>query len=88
MGASISSNIGSNKPVYSYNIYKKFGDAYVSWWPMSGFGQYCTDEKTALEQLEIEAKQGPCRLMKHQAVVQARTVIGLVDGTGEVIKEC
>lgn len=72
---------------YSYHIEKNFGGYYLAVWPYSGFGQYCTKESDALKQYEIEAKDGPCRVVRYKAVIINGKVIGCTQGTQQIIKE-
>ena len=53
-------NSSSSSTAYSYHIHKKFGDDYyVAWWPASGFGQYCTDQKQAIKEYKKCVKENP-----------------------------
>jgi hypothetical protein len=76
----------ANQPTKSYHIYKKLGDHYVAWWPLSGFGQYCTNLNEAKREFEEEKKKGPCKLMEFTAVRQNYQIVGIT-GVGKVIEE-
>lgn len=72
------------RDIYSYHILKGFGDKKLFWWPMNGFGQYCTVENEAIETFENMTEQDPegtYELVKYPAVTSFRwTIIGI---TGE-----
>lgn len=77
-----------NPPKYSYHIFKKFGnDTYLAWWPISGFGEYCSNIKIAEKQFEKECDDGSCKLIQYDAVVSKGKIIGI---TGEpiILKLC
>ena len=51
-------------PKHSYHILKEFGTdhqgvAMAFWWPLGGFGQYCTNEQTALDQFKAYQDKEP-----------------------------
>ena len=71
-----------SSPQYSYHIYKKIDNTYLSWWPLSNAGQYCTDLEDAEEEFEKECKNGPCRLMRRETLTIKGIIIGVKeDGT-------
>ena len=73
----------SSKLDYSYHIEQKIGGNYISIWPMSGFGDYCTSKSEALKQ--YKKQQNACRVVRYKSVIQNGIVIGCFEGTEEII---
>jgi hypothetical protein len=70
---------------YSYHI-KKNG---LSWWPLSGFGQYCTNKSVAVETLKKYRDEYPnakFELYRGVAVKSGSQVIGVYQDTMEKIE--
>lgn len=75
--------------IYSYHVQKKFGDDYwVAWWPASGFGQYCINQKQAIKEYQKCVHENPTdefQLIRQPAVCANGNVVG-VTGFPEVIE--
>lgn len=77
---------------YSYHITKAFGEgadesSYLFWWPISGFGQYCTNEAVGLREFDKcvqEDPEGKYKLVRYLAV-KSWNRISVVGITGEPI---
>ena len=88
-----SSNIISKSYVIderpSYHITKDFGGKDVMYWPMSGFGQYCSDieeAKNELNKLTTDNPSSKFKLVKYQAISHNGKIVGIT-GQSELMEE-
>lgn len=76
----------------SYHILKGLGEIYIFHWPVSGFGQYCTDIETAKMEFEstiIEDPLNSYKLISYPTVTDysnPEKIIGII-GNQTIIKE-
>ena len=69
---------------YSYHVEKDFDGSYLSWWPMCGFGQYCTNLNNAKRQFNKEIEMNPNSGYVLARYDIARTMYGTIAGvTGD-----
>jgi len=80
----------TSTPKSSYHITKDFGNNnHIIYWPLSGFGQYCDDLKTAEKQFDEYVKDDPTKtfkIVKYESVLHNGKVVGIT-GDSELIKE-
>ena len=79
-------------PLFSYHVKKDFGNnEFLYWWPSSGFGKYCTDEKEArfmFEKISNDEPDSSLQLVKFPCVTSTfRWKILGITGNGEKLAE-
>ena len=75
--------------IYSYHITKDLGGSQLFWWPISGFGQFCTVERDAMNAYENEIKKDPSgsfELVRFPAVTRFRWKVIGITGEKEILR--